>query len=49
MAKKTNAQDYVGSIITYNEEKGEVKIPKEEIKANMALLIFAGARQQALL
>ena len=36
-------QDYVGSITTYNEEKGEVKIPKDEIEANMTLLIFAGS------
>ncbi|KAH7374279.1 benzoate 4-monooxygenase cytochrome-like protein P450 [Pyrenochaeta sp. MPI-SDFR-AT-0127] len=43
MESKTKAQDYVGSIMTYNEEKGEVKIPKEEIEANMTLLIFAGS------
>lgn len=43
METKTKAQDYVGSIMTYNEEKGEVKIPKEEIEANMTLLIFAGS------
>lgn len=36
-------QDYVGSIMAYNAEKGEVKIPKDEIEANMALLIFAGS------
>lgn len=40
---REKAQDYVGSIIMYNEEKGEVKIPKEEIEANMTLLIFAGS------
>lgn len=43
MEKKAKAQDYVGSIMAYNEEKGEVKIPKEEIEANMTLLIFAGS------
>lgn len=43
MGHKTNAQDYVGSIMAYNEEKGEVKIPQEEIEANMTLLIFAGS------
>lgn len=45
-AEKTqdkSKQDYVGSIVAYNEEKGEVKIPKEEIEANMTLLIFAGS------
>ncbi|KAF1976729.1 benzoate 4-monooxygenase cytochrome-like protein P450 [Bimuria novae-zelandiae CBS 107.79] len=36
-------QDYVGSIVAYNKDKGEVKIPKEEIEANMTLLIFAGS------
>lgn len=36
-------QDYVGSIMAYNAEKGEVKIPEEEIEANMTLLIFAGS------
>jgi cytochrome P450 len=43
MEHKRKAQDYVGSILAYNEEKGEVKIPKEEIEANMTLLIFAGS------
>jgi cytochrome P450 len=43
MEQKAKAQDYVGSIMAYNEEKGEVKIPKEEIEANMTLLIFAGS------
>lgn len=43
MKYKAKAQDYVGSIMAYNEEKGEVKIPKEEIEANMTLLIFAGS------
>jgi cytochrome P450 len=43
MQHKAKAQDYVGSIMAYNEEKGEVKIPKEEIEANMTLLIFAGS------
>jgi cytochrome P450 len=43
MEHKAKAQDYVGSIMAYNEEKGEVKIPKEEIEANMTLLIFAGS------
>ncbi|KAJ4986130.1 cytochrome P450 [Stagonosporopsis vannaccii] len=43
MEHKATAQDYVGSIMAYNEEKGEVKIPKEEIEANMTLLIFAGS------
>ncbi|KAL5373696.1 hypothetical protein DPSP01_012495 [Paraphaeosphaeria sporulosa] len=36
-------QDYVGSIMAYNADKGEVKIPDEEIEANMTLLIFAGS------
>lgn len=43
MEHKANSQDYVGSIMAYNEEKGEVRIPKEEIEANMTLLIFAGS------
>jgi len=43
MEHKATAQDYVGSIMAYNEEKGEVKIPKEEVEANMTLLIFAGS------
>lgn len=43
MDHKNHAQDYVGSIMAYNEEKGEVKIPQEEIEANMTLLIFAGS------
>lgn len=43
MGHKAKAQDYVGSIMAYNEEKGEIKIPKEEIEANMTLLIFAGS------
>lgn len=43
MQHKNKSQDYVGSIAAYNEEKGEVKIPKEEIEANMTLLIFAGS------
>lgn len=29
--------------MAYNEEQSEVKIPKEEIEANMTLLIFAGS------
>ena len=36
-------QDYVGSILEYNEEKGEVRIPTDEIEANMTVLIFAGS------
>jgi cytochrome P450 len=40
---KTKTQDYVGSIMAYNEDKGEVKIPKEEIETNMTILIFAGS------
>ena len=43
MQHKPKAQDYVGSIMAYNEEKGEVKIPKEEIEANITFLIFAGS------
>jgi cytochrome P450 len=43
MEDKSNAQDYVGSIIAYNKEKEEIKIPKEEIEANMTVLIFAGS------
>lgn len=43
MEHKAEAQDYVGSIMAYNEEKGEVKIPETEIEANMTLLIFAGS------
>jgi cytochrome P450 len=43
MENKSKAQDYVGSIIAYNEEKGEIKISKEEIEANMTVLIFAGS------
>lgn len=35
--------DYVGSILEYNEEKGEVRIPTDEIEANMTVLIFAGS------
>lgn len=40
---KSNIQDYVGSVMTYNEEKGEVKIPKDEIESNLRILIFAGS------
>jgi cytochrome P450 len=40
---KAQAQDYIGSIMAYNEGKGEIRIPKEEIEANMVLLIFAGS------
>ncbi|KAH7126579.1 benzoate 4-monooxygenase cytochrome-like protein P450 [Dendryphion nanum] len=43
MEHKAKAQDYVGSIMAYNEEKGEVKIPTSEIEQNMTLLIFAGS------
>jgi cytochrome P450 len=43
MKDKSKAQDYVGSIIAYNKEKGEIRIPKEEIEANMTVLIFAGS------
>jgi cytochrome P450 len=43
MKTKAKAEDYVGSITAYNEEKGETKIPKEEIEANMTVLIFAGS------
>jgi cytochrome P450 len=43
MEHKVKAQDYVGFIMAYNEEKGEIRIPKEEIEANMVLLIFAGS------
>lgn len=39
----SKAQDYVGSIMAYNEEKGEIKIPNQEIETNMTLLIFAGS------
>ncbi|KAH7065753.1 benzoate 4-monooxygenase cytochrome-like protein P450 [Paraphoma chrysanthemicola] len=43
MEHKRKAQDYVGSILAYNEEKGEEMIRKEELEANMTLLIFAGS------
>ncbi|CBX97259.1 hypothetical protein IAQ61_007329 [Plenodomus lingam] len=43
MEHKTKTQDYVGSIMAYNKEKGEIKIPQDEIEANMTLLIFAGS------
>ncbi|KAF2439282.1 benzoate 4-monooxygenase cytochrome-like protein P450 [Karstenula rhodostoma CBS 690.94] len=43
MGDRRGSQDYVGSIMAYNAEKGEVKIPEEEIEANMTLLIFAGS------
>ncbi|KAJ8113006.1 hypothetical protein OPT61_g4758 [Boeremia exigua] len=43
MEHKARSEDYVGSIMAYNEEKGEIKIPKDEIEANMTLLIFAGS------
>lgn len=43
MEHKSKAQDYVGSIMAYNEEKGEIKIPKEEMETNMTILIFAGS------
>lgn len=42
MHDRTSSQDYVGSILQYNREKGE-KIPQEEIQENMTLLIFAGS------
>ncbi|KAJ4349701.1 uncharacterized protein N0V89_008318 [Didymosphaeria variabile] len=43
LGENKGKQDYVGSIMAYNAEKGEVKIPKDEIEANMTLLIFAGS------
>jgi cytochrome P450 len=43
MGHKSKAQDYVGSILTYNDQKGDIRISKEEIEANMTLLIFAGS------
>ncbi|KAJ4299478.1 hypothetical protein N0V90_004723 [Kalmusia sp. IMI 367209] len=43
MQHRLGAQDYVGSIMAYNAEKGEVKVPEAEIEANMTLLIFAGS------
>jgi cytochrome P450 len=43
MEDKAEAQDYVGSILAYNQEKGEIKIPDDEIEANMTVLIFAGS------
>lgn len=43
MEHKTGAQDYISSIMTYNKEKGEVKIPQDEIEVNMTVLIFAGS------
>jgi cytochrome P450 len=39
----SNVQDYVGSVMNYNEKKGEVKIPKDEIESNLRILIFAGS------
>jgi cytochrome P450 len=36
-------QDFVGSIMAYNKEKGEVVVPKEEVEANLTMLIFAGS------
>ncbi|KAF2662135.1 benzoate 4-monooxygenase cytochrome-like protein P450 [Lophiostoma macrostomum CBS 122681] len=42
MGHQEGKQDYVGSILQYNEEKGE-KIPKEEILENMSVIIFAGS------
>lgn len=43
MEEKSKAQDYVGSIMAYNEQKGEVKMAQEEMEANMTVLIFAGS------
>lgn len=43
MEHKEKAQDYVGSILAYNQEKGETKISDEEIEMNMTVLIFAGS------
>jgi cytochrome P450 len=43
MEDKAKAQDYVGSILAYNQGKGEAKISDEEIEANMTVLIFAGS------
>lgn len=43
MEHKAKAQDYVGSIMAYNLEKGEIRVPEKEIEANMTLLIFAGS------
>lgn len=43
MPNKGKSQDYVGSILQYNETKGEVKIPVEELENNMNVLIFAGS------
>ena len=36
-------QDYVGSIVAYNREKGEEVVPRGEMEANLTLLIFAGS------
>ncbi|KAH7558807.1 hypothetical protein BM1_04944 [Bipolaris maydis] len=43
MEHKEKAQDYVGSVLAYNQEKGETKIPDQEIETNMTVLIFAGS------
>lgn len=40
---KTTSRGFVGSILQYNEDKGEIKIPDEEIQENMTLLVFAGS------
>ncbi|KAF2010740.1 benzoate 4-monooxygenase cytochrome-like protein P450 [Aaosphaeria arxii CBS 175.79] len=47
MEHKAKSQDFVGSIMAYNEEKGEVKIPMDEVEANMTVLIFAGSETTA--
>ncbi|KAF2679428.1 cytochrome P450 [Lentithecium fluviatile CBS 122367] len=47
MVGKQASQDYVGSVLKYNEEKGEVRVPIQELEANMAVLIFAGSETTA--
>lgn len=43
MPGKAKSQDYIGSVVQYNEMKGEVKVPMEEMENNMRVLIFAGS------
>ncbi|KAF1952725.1 benzoate 4-monooxygenase cytochrome-like protein P450 [Byssothecium circinans] len=45
MPEKKGARDFVGSVLRYNEEKGETKVPvpMEELEADLSVLIFAGS------
>lgn len=43
MPEKSESQDYVGSVLKYNEVKGETRVPMDELESNLNVLIFAGS------